>query len=298
VRAGSGVTVCGTYVFARVGDELSLRSPRLSERAYAVEEIDPDTLVLRWEHEQLTMSRLAGAGPVAECVTGAATLVAALPTRPGSWSNLNGVDDVLYFNRAGNTAPIAGYSLGEDALGQDRTYTVSAGGGIDRHVVAARSHRVFYGHCACGGSNRLGMFDLDDDLLIAQVNTSTDLDTAISVRYGFYDDGELVIGGAGGGASNRLLSLDPDTLALVEQRTVLQGVSIQDLTRHGGALLALLHGPAIVEIGANGMAVRTITVPSFYGLSPIGLSSTASGLYAALGDSSTDTTYIFAVELP
>lgn len=247
------------------------------------------------------MTRIAGGGPVVGCGSATASEVAALPFRPGTWSRLSAFGDTLYLNRGSSTNPIVGYSLTAGELGPERVYTQSSGGGVDRWVIAARSDDLFFGHCACGNSQRVGAFDLDADAFIAGVDTNTDLGRFISVRFGYLGADGLVVGGVAldAAATNRLLTLDPDTLSLASFRDVLQGTAVQDLVLHDGRTVALVfvNGPALVEIGPTGAAATTYLLPALAGMDAFGLASTGAGLYVAALDRSVDTTYLFEVEL-
>lgn len=301
VRDESGVTECGTYVFAWVAGSLELRSPRLADWTFDVAQVDEGELLLTAGDEALTMTRIAGGGPVADCGSAAASEIAALPFRPGTWSRLSAFGDTLYLNRGSSANPIVGYSLTAGELGPERVYTQLGGGGVDRWVIAARSDDLFYGHCACGNSQRVGAFDLDADAFIAGIDTNTDLGRFISVRFGYLAEDGLVVGGFApdDGARNRLLTLDPDTLDLSSFRDVLQGTTVRDLALHDGRTVALVNvnGPALVEIGPTGAAVATYQLPVLAGMDAFGLASTGTGLYVAALDRSVDTTYLFEVEL-
>lgn len=301
VRAASGVTECGTYVFAWFDGSLELRSPRLEDWTFDVAQVDEGELLLTSGDEALVMTRIAGGGPVVDCASAAASEVAALPFRPGTWSRLSAFGDTLYLNRGSSTNPIVGYSLTAGALGPERVYTQSSGAGVDRWVIAARSDGLFFGHCACGNSQRVGAFDLDADAFIAGIDTNTDLGRFISVRFGYLGTDGLVVGGVAldAAATNRLLTLDPDTLSLASFRDVLQGTAVQDLVLHDGRTVALVsvNGPALVEIGPTGTASTTYLLPALAGMDAFGLASTGAGLYVAALDRSVDTTYLFEVEL-
>ena len=267
VSEASGVTTCRTFVFALVDDAvLFVESTQHGAETFVVEAVDADTLALASDASDLTLTRVAGAPPIADCDAVDVVTVATLNGAPSFWTNLVGAGDTLYFNLGTADDPIVGYDVATSSFGSPRAFTVSVGGGTDRLLMAAFDDDVFYGQCACGGSQRVSRFDVSTNTHLVQVDSETDLGFGISMRYGTFDPaaGLVTVGGRSrdDATLNRLLVLDPVTLALQSQRAVLRGHTITDLALSNGRLYALLGSdPAIVEIGTDGKAIATWEVP-------------------------------------
>lgn len=260
--ARNGVTQCGNYVFATVGDIVILESSTFTRGAFVVAQPDDDTITLTSDSEALTLSRVSGAPPVEECgAVETSTVEWDDTTTYGSLPTFSAFEDVLYLNTNAAGNPIVGYSLSAKTFGPPRTYTVVSNGGVDRAIVAAESHDVFYGHCWCGGSNRLSRFNATTNERLSGVDT-TALGHPIQIRYGVHHGGNLIIGGRedGGPANNRLLTLDPVTLALRSTRSILNGAHVEGIAYHEGKLHALVWR-YIVEVGADGRATKTYPIP-------------------------------------
>jgi hypothetical protein len=306
-RRDSGVTVCATYDFTRAGSTLTLRSDFLASPTFEIDRIDDDTLTLTAADLVLTLTRLVGESPVQECGTVSTVPVGSFGTALGTWSRLSAAGSNLYVNLASAGDPVAGFDLQAAELGPPRTYSRVVSGGIDRWVVAARSDALFYGHCGCGGSVRLGYFDLEADEPIAQVDGSTTFDVPITIRHGAHHGatGTLTIGGVArdGSGANRLVTLDGDTLGVLGERTVLPGETIRDVTFVGDTLFALvgsraIGGPYLVPIGRDGNALATYAVPpSAVGPQVVGITSVGGTLYAATTDATALTTHVVAITL-
>ena len=304
-RRESGVTVCATYGFTHVGSMLELESTLLPSPTFEVDRVDDDTITLTAGDLVLMLTRLEGDGPVPECASVSTTWAGAFAAPLGFWSRLNAVDSTLYVNVAGEGDPVAGFDLEIGTLGPPRTYSRLVSGGVDRWVVAARSDALFYGHCACGGSMRLGYFDLEEDEPIAQVDGSTTFDVPITIRYGAYRNGEVTIGGSArdGSGVNRLVTLDGDTLEVVEERGVLPGEAIRDVTFVGDRMVALVGsratgGPYLVAIGPDGLALVTYQVSRWATVAQIvGITTVDGTLHAASTDPTTGFTDVVAITL-
>jgi hypothetical protein len=259
----SGVTACRTFVFALIDDAvLIVDSTQHGDETFFVTSVDENTVTLASDASDVTLTRVVGTSPVADCAPVDLETVATLGGSPSFWTNLVSTTDTLYFNLDTAGEPIVGYDVATSSFGPPRTFTVSAGGGTDRLIMAAFDDDVFYGQCACGGSQRVSRFDLSTNTHLVQVDSETDLGFEISMRYGTFDRdaGHVIVGGRSRDdfTLNRLLVLDPVTLALQSQRTVLRNVTITDLTLADGRLYALLgSAAAIVEIGTDGKALST-----------------------------------------
>jgi hypothetical protein len=304
-RRESGVTVCETYGFTRVGSTLALESAFLPSPTLEIDRLDDDTVILTADELVLRLTRLDGWNPVPECGTGSTAWVGSFAAPLGFWSRLNAVDSTLYVNLAGDDEPIAGFDLETRTLGPPRTYSRLVTGGVDRWVVAARSDARFYGHCACGGSVRLGYFDLDADEPIAQVDGSTAFEVPITIRHGAFHDGAVTIGGTArdGSGVNRLVTLDGDTLEVRGERSVLPGEAIRDVTFVGDTLIALvgsraIGGPYLVTVGPDGLALTTHQVSRFATVAQVvGITAADGTLHAASTDAATGRTDIVAITL-
>ena len=304
-RRESGMTVCATYGFTRVGSTLALESASLPSPTFEVDRLDADTVILTADDLVLRLTRLEGWSPVPECATVSTAWVGSFAAPLGSWSRLNAVDATLYVNLASEGDPVAGFDLETGTLGPPRTYSQLVSRGVDRWVVAARSDALFYGHCACGGSVRLGYFDLAEDEAIAQVDGSAAFDVPITIRYGAFHDDAVTIGGTASEdrGVNRLVTLDGDTLEVRRERSVLPGETIRDVTFAGDTLVALvvspgIGGPYLVPIGPDGLALATYQVPRFTTVAQlVGITTVDGTLHAASTDPATGTTAIVAFTL-
>jgi hypothetical protein len=306
-RRASGVTVCATYDFTRAGSTLTLRSDYLASPTFEIDRLDDDTFTLTADELVLTLTRIAGESPVQECGSVSTVPVGSISAPLGTWSRLSSAGSNLYVNLASAGDPVAGFDLQTAELGPPRTYSRGVSGGIDRWVVAARTDALFYGHCACGGSVRLGFFDLEADEPIAQVNGATAFDVPIRIRHGAYHDdtGTVTIGGDArdGSGANRLVTLDGETLDVLGELTVLPRETIHDVTFVGDTLFALvgsraIGGPYLVPIGRDGNALATYPVPpSAVGPQAVGITTVGGTLYAATTDATTLTTHVVAITL-
>ncbi len=293
--AASGITTCGNYVFAVVEDGVVvLESNTLPRGAFVIGQPDSNTITLTSDNELLTLSRVSGPPPVEECGSADTTIMAQWDNLAlGSWSRLSAVDDVLYFNTNESGEPIASYSLASKALGAKRTYTVSANGGVDRWAIAAASHDVFFGHCGCGGSTYLSRFNAATNERILSVDTTT-LGAQIGVRFGERHGADIVVGGRGGDnvTRNVLLTLDPTTLQLGSQRSILSTASVEDITYQDETLYALTDSGSIIQVAADGTAARTHDIPALRGLDPAGLAAAGGKFYVIARSSPAGTTLL------
>jgi hypothetical protein len=303
LREASGAVACGTLVFAVDGDELLLSSPRWFDATFALVEVDDDTATLTNADVTATLTRVAGAGPVPACATASTRVEATLPFEASSFGNLSAFGSTLYLNVDDDPGTIVGYDVPTGTLGAGRTLTVVDAGGLHRWVVGARDASRFYGHCGCGGSTTLNAFDLDLDAVLASLDTEVAATVPFSIDHGEYADGALLIGGStrDGTNANRLARVDPDTLALSDERNVLEELYLVDVAFDGGDLYGLVYlagGPALVAIDADGRATATVPLPELAPLQLIGTAAVDGVLYVAASDYATGTTTLLAVELP
>ena len=303
LREASGAVACGTLVFARDGDELLLASPRWFDAAFELTEVDDDTVTIANDDVAATLTRLAGAGPVPACGSTTTTVIATLPFMASSFGNVSAHAGTLYLNVDDDPGTVVGYDVATGTLGAGRALTVSSGGGVHRWVVGARDASRFYGHCGCGGSTTLNAIDLDLDTVLASIDTDVDAAVSFSIDHGEYADGTLLVGGRtrDGANANHLAQVDPDTLALSNERNVLEDLSLIDVALDDGALFGLVYlpgGPALVAIAADGRATATYPLPELAAFQPIGVAAIDGVLYVAASDYVTGSTFLLAVELP
>lgn len=266
------ITTCERHVYAALSENVVM----LDETFYVAEQPNADRIVLDNDTNSITLDRVSGADPVEPCEEAATTEINAFDFGTGSFTGLNAVGSRLYFNMDDSGSSIIAYNTATGTLGAPRTYSISVSGGTHRWVMAARTDDLFYGQCGCGGSMSANYFNLGTNTSIASVESETDLGVGVSFRYGYFDGSNPVLGGRDRNTfeKNVLLTLDPDTLALVSQREILEGAFVSDLTLRGSDLLALV-GRSLVVVGVDGRADRTIDVS--------GLSSSPRGV-AAIGD--------------
>jgi len=280
--SANGITSCEKQVYAALSSNVVL----LDGTYYQATAPSTDQIVLDDGTATVTLDRVTGTPPVAPCAAGTATLVATLPHAVNYWSGLNAVGTKLYYNVDDSSDSIIAYDTSTDSLGSARTYTTSVSGGTHRFVVASRTDSLFYGQCACGGSNTLDYFNLSTNSSVAHIDTNADLGVAISIRYGYYTGSSVVIGGHlwSDSSKNQLLTLDQDTLALVSQRQVLPQATITDITPRGSDLLALVNDTVVV-VGSSGNATATYTLagaaPDLIGIAAVGTTVYAIGNTAA-----------------
>lgn len=259
--SSNDVTTCAQHVFAL----LSQNAVLLDEEYYIADEVDADTVVLDNETDSLTLTRVTGAAPVEPCEQASVQLLDTYPEATTFFTSLNGFGDRLYFNIDDNTNSIVSYDVSAGTFGAARQYTQSVSGGTHRMVVGARSDDLFYGHCACGGSTSVDHFNLATNTSIVDVDTE-DLGQEIGIRHGFFADGMITIGGRDRDDSdvNRLLTLNPDTLALVSQREILPAASIDDSALLDDQVIALVDG-RLVLVGNDGRAEETVSLTGLNG---------------------------------
>jgi hypothetical protein len=290
----NGITDCERHVYAAIGGDVVL----LDGTYYVATAVNADRISLDNGTDAMTLDRVAGTPPVAPCAEAEATVVATFDFGTGSFTGLNAYQTRLYMNTDAASDPIVAYDTATGVLGAARVYSQSVSGGTHRWVVGARSDDLFFGHCGCGGSTSVNAFNLATDASISVAEVPTDLGVNMGIRYGYFDGGSLVIGGRNRDESgvNELLTLDPDTLALLSRRQVLPEASIQDVTLRSGQLLALVDG-AVVVVGADGRAASTIeltgaAVGYVRGLTHVG------GTVYALGEDATGDAVLYRVVLP
>jgi hypothetical protein len=303
LREASGAVACGTLVFAVDGGELLLSSPRWFDATFALVEVDDDTVTLANADVTATLTRVAGAGPVPACATATTRIEATLPFEASSFGTVAAHGTTLYLNVADDPGTIVGYDVPTGTLGAGRTLTVVDSGGLHRWLVGARDASRFYGHCGCGGSTTLNAFDLDLDVVLASLDAEAAALVPFSIDFGEFDDGLLLIGGdtRDGTNANHLAEVDPDTLALSNERDVLEDLNLIDVAIDDGVLYGLVHlagGPALVGIDADGRATATFPLPELADLQLIGTAAIDGVLYVAASDYETGTTILLAVELP
>lgn len=280
----NGITTCESQVYAAISDKVVL----LDGTYYAATTPTADRIVLNDGTATVTLDRVTGSPPVAGCAQGTASLVKTLPDPVSSQTTLNAVGNELYYNLDDTHDSIVGYNTATGTFGTPRAYTDTVSGGNHRFVVAARTDNLFYGQCACGGSNTLDYFNLGTDASITHVDTQT-LGTEISIRFGAYTSSGAVIGGRSWSdtTKNVLLTLNPSTLALIGQRQILPEANIRDITWRGSELLALVNG-SVVVVGSSGQATATYQLsgatPYVQAIAAIGSTVYAIGTTAA-GDS-------------
>jgi hypothetical protein len=289
----TGITACERHVYSA----LSLDVVMLDGAFYVADVVDPDRMVLSNESAELTLDRVAGPRPVQPCDVVKAGLVATFDVGTAAFSRLNAVGTNLLFNSDDAGEPIVAYDTVTDLLGAPRTYSAVTLTGVHRYVVGARTDDLLYGHCGCGGSPTLDRFDLGANASLAAIDTVADLGVGITIRYGYFDGG-IVIGGRRKDdvSVNELLTLHPDTLALVAQRQILYDTFVQDITLHQGALLALV-GERILVVGADGKAQRTIEIDGLDGVVAQGLAALGTNAYV-LAQTADGEAVLFEVAIP
>lgn len=289
----NGITDCQQDIYAVIADDVVL----LDGEYYVGTAVNADRIVLDNGTDSLTLDRVVGAPPVAPCAEAVATPLATFTFGAGSFTGLDAFQTRLYMNTDAAGDPIVAYETATGTLGAARIYSDSVSGGTHRWVVGARSDDLFYGHCGCGGVTSVNAFNLATDTSIAVSEVPTDLGVNLSIRYGYFEGGSLAIGGHSRDdfGVNELLTLNPDTLALVSRRQILPEASIQDLTLRNGELLALVDG-AIVVVGADGRASSTIEIDGavefLRGLAHIG------DAVFVLGEDAVGDAVLFQVALP
>lgn len=286
------ITTCEQHVYAVVDDNVVL----LADEYYTAEEVNANTIELTNDIDSMTLTRVAGAPPVEGCGEATLTQRGAYADSSSGFSSLSAFGNRLYLNVGVSGDPIISFDTTTDTFGALRSYTQSVMGGTHRMVVAARSDDVFFGHCACGGSTSVNAFNLATNTSIMAVETE-DYGTEIGIRYGYFDDDRVTIGGRKRNTNdvNVLLTIHPDTLLLQDTREFLRGASIDDVTVSGGQLYALVNGD-LVRVGNDGRAAETFTLDTT-GEQINGLASIGSTLYvvANLADG---TSGIYEVNLP
>lgn len=285
----NGVTTCANHVYAALSEHVVL----LDGDYYVATVVGVDQIELDRDDASLVLTRVTGVPPVAPCTTAQATEVARLDVGVGSWSTLDAFGSRLYFNTADASNAVVAYDTATGVLGPLRVYA-----GFHDHVLAARSDDEFYGHCACGNLTTLERFDIGAPTASATMTTTTDLGVSLSIRYGFFAGGSVVIGGYAFDEPgvNYVFTLDADTLALQSQRAVLPEANLKDLTWYDGQLAALV-GDAIVLVRADGMAEATIELDGTLSGSPRGLTVIGSTLYV-LDRAADGAALLYEVEVP
>lgn len=283
------VTTCASHVYAALSEHVVL----LDGEYYQATAVGADRIDLVNEDASLMLTRVTGAPPVAPCTAASSSELQRFTFGVGNWSTLDAHQTRLYFNVDDTGNPIVAYDTATGVLGAQRTY-----GGFHDNVVAARSDDEFYGHCACGNITSLERFDISVTPALATVDTQADLGYFLSIRYGFFAAGSVVIGGHRFDAPdvNTLLTLNAATLALQSQRDVLPGAFIRDMTPYGGGLAALVR-ESIVIVGADGRADQTIALDGAVGGFPRGLAAIGSTFYV-LAETNDDDAVLFEVTVP
>ena len=289
----NGITTCERHVYASLTENVIM----LDDVFYVADQVDDDQIVLNNDTDTITLNRLTGAPPVAPCPEATATEVQTFDFGTGSFTGLNAVGTRLYFN-TNDADSIIGFNTATNALGAPRTYTQSVSGGTHRWVIGARSDDLFYGHCGCGGSTSVNYFNLSSNTSIANVDSVSDLGVGVGFRFGYFDGSNLHAGGRSRDdvGVNLLLTLNPDTLALVSQRQILRGAFIQDLTLHGTDLLALVGG-SLVVVGTDGRASETIDLNGSATQFPRGVASIGDNVYV-LDQTATGNAVLYEVTMP
>lgn len=286
------VTTCEQHVFA----VLSQNTVLLDEEYYVADAVSTNTVELDNGTDGLTLTRVTGAAPVAACGEAATALLGTYPENTTFFSSLSATGTRLYFNIDDNPESIVSFDTATDSFGPARQYTQSVMGGTHRMVVGARSDDLFYGHCACGGSTSVNHFNLGTDTSLVAMETA-DLGAEIGIRHGYFAGGTMTIGGRSRDdfEVNRLLTLDPDTLALVSQRDILPAAGIDDTTVVNGQLIALVNDTLVV-VGNDGRADSTLTLANINGFVN-GVAAIGSTLYVVV-DHSDSEAGIYEVTLP
>ena len=300
----SGVTTCRTYAFALIDDAfLLVQSSIHGSEAFVVTAVSEDRLTFVSDVSDFELTRVTGEAPVADCGGTQLETVATIEGRPTSVGSLVGTGTRLYFNRRASPNALTGYDLATNSVLPDRVFTQSVGGGIDRYVMAALDDDVFYGQCWCGSVQRFSAFNATTDTHLVQVDSNADLGHPTTMRIGVFDAsaGKVWLGGRDATASdvNRLFLLDPVTLALDSQRTLLRRASITDLAIVDGVMYALLAGEyTIVAIGSDGRATSTWSVPRSAVRGALqGLAAADGALYVMMDDAQEGETILAAVTL-
>ena len=279
-QSGTGILTCGDYLFTVVDDRVvMLESATLPRAAFVIDRVDADTLALTSDFAKLTLTRVTGDPPVEECGGATVEILATLDdVVPVSWARLSAAGNTLYFNANKVGDPVVGFSLDTNMLTTERTYSRPSG---DRIVVAAESDDIFYGHCACGGSNWLSRFNLNSNTELARVDTQT-LGERISINYGSFTGTEVLVGGRNDDGVHTLLRLEPTTLA-VNTKVTLPRIEVDDVAWMDGTLYALvstgLEAWSLVSLSEEGAVTRTWALPELYGLWIRGIEAAGDALY-------------------
>jgi hypothetical protein len=276
--------------------------------AFLATRVDADTVRLTNDAEVLTLRRRTGAPPVADCAAVTIALVAELPVVAARSMKLQAVGATLYFNTGDDGVPIVGVDAATGAIISPRTLTDAVGfGSLEPYLFAAESADRFFGTCRCGRSDRFTHFDLELDDALTQVETEA-AGAHLGIRFGYFDAAgpALVAGGTGlvdGGsvASNRLVSFDPVTFAVLGTRDVLPNVWIDDVATMEGRLLALIGEGArfgdVAVVGADGRAVETYALQNAFEGYARGIAAVGDVLYVLSEDYETARVLLYAVAL-
>lgn len=287
--AVNGITFCETHAYTALSDKVVL----LDGDHYEVTTAAAGELELAFGMALLNLTRVTGAPPVEPCLEADAVEVGKLSEEPGSWTSLSAFGDQLYLNTDQTGNLIVGFDIGTGLFGMGREYT-----GNHDHVVAVRSDSEFYAHCACGNITTLERFDVDSDTMLAAANSQVDYGHFMALETGTFSGSSLIVTGRDYEDSgvNRVLTVDPNTLALQSEREVLPEASIEDLAWNGTQLVALVNG-LIVTIGADGMAEETIRLEGAVNDFPDGLTF-AEGAYYLLYQDAEDNAVIYRAQVP
>lgn len=314
LEAASGLKRCVDLDVRLVDDALvAFQAPSPFEDgpstwAFLVSRVGPDVVRLTNDSEVLTLRRLAGVRPVADCAAAAVTLVAELPVTAARVMKLQAVGPTLYVNTGEDGVPIVGVDAATGTIASTRTLTDAVGfGTLEPYLVAAESDDRFFGTCFCGRVDRFTHFDLAADDALTQVDTAA-IGAHLSIRFGYVDPTgpTLVVGGGGleaGGlvALNRLVSLDPVTFAVLGARDVLPGTWIDDVALVGDRLLALVgEGERfgdVVEVGADGRALETYALQGAFEGFARGIAGVGDVLHVVTEDFENDRVLLYAVTL-
>ena len=291
--AANDIKTCQRHVYAALTDNVVML-----DGEYYVAQETTNRIVLDNGVDRLTLDRVTGPVPVTACSEATLSVVATPTADVGNFSTLDAVGSKLYFNIAEPNDAIVSYDTSTGILGTPRVYTDSVSGGTHRWVVGARTDDLFYGHCGCGGSTSLDRFDLNLDTSISFVETDTGLGIDFGVRFGYFTGTSIVVGGRDRDqdGKNVLVTLDPDTLALVSQRYILDEAFISDVALVDGQLLALV-GQTLVVVGPSGRASQTIALEGLASESPAGFTSIGSTVYL-LDRGASNEVILFELTLP
>lgn len=254
----NGTKRCTTEPYALLSDG----GLQLDGFRYAVEERDATTIRLGVDGSDvaIVLTNVTDDPPVEPCI---ALETDGLNRARGHYlhpsSVLSGYGQRLYYTLDLPSSPIVAY----DAAGEATAATYDGYG--EPFVVAAPDAADVYAYCRCGAGNTLARIDIATGTLEAE-STVLENETDFRVEYGYFADGDLVVGGRDvDNDRDLLLTLDASTLDVLSQRVILPGTGVTDVAYADGQVLAL-SGSAIHVLDDAGMAVETYSLQGANGI--------------------------------